>query len=104
MAFNVRLTEAAQRDIGEAMDYIAANSPEHARKWFDEFFEVLETLTEMPARHPLITESGHLKRALHSLHYHSHRVVYEINVAQQTVSIVRVYHSSRRPLRLEDLQ
>ena len=103
MAFKVQLVVAAERDIAEALAFIHGNSPVAAQKWLEALLERIQGLTEMPSRFALITEADELKIPLRSFNHHSHRIVYEVNVATETVSIVRVYHSARAPIQLEDL-
>lgn len=57
----------------------------------------------MPLIHPLIPESEDLGRELRSIRYHSHRIVYEVDLPSQTVYVARVYHGARKPLSPEDL-
>lgn len=104
MAFEVRLTAAAKRDIRDAMDFFQKRSPRIASKWFAGLFEALETLQEMPHRHAFVFEAAQLKRLLRGLPYYSHRVIYEVDESAQTVWILRIYHTSRAPLELESLQ
>lgn len=103
MAFQVELSQQAEADIAEAADYIAADSPDNARKWVDALLVQLETLREMPQRHDLIPEAKLLLRHLRSIQHYSHRIIYEVNEDNLRVSIVRVYHGARKPLRRKDL-
>lgn len=103
MAFNVQLTQAAKVDLAETMDFLTEHAPHQAQKWFDGLFASMESLSEMPTRHALISESPRLNRDLRAHLYYSHRIVYEVNVASQTVSIIRIYHFARSPLELENL-
>ncbi len=104
MAFNIRLTHVAQDDVAGTMEFLIGRSPEAAKRWLDGLFEAIESLGELPARHALIAEAARLKRPLRSLPYQSHRVVYEVDETRQIVSIVRVYHFARAPLRPEDME
>ena len=65
MAFEVKVTEPAERDIDEASAYIALDSPSSAQKWSQELW-----LREMPGRFPVIHEAEALgfpyRSALHS--------------------------------------
>ncbi len=103
MAFKIQIVAAAERDIDEALAYIHQSSPDAARRWLESFQEKIQGLTEMPSRFALIAEADELKKPLSSFVHHSHRVVYEIDKPTQIVSILRVYHSARAPLSLEDL-
>lgn len=103
MAFSVELTHAAQRDIEETIDYIALDSSVRAKKWHDALRDLLNSLKEMPTRHAIIQESESLNRALRSVRHHSHRVIYEVNEKHERVTVVRIYHASRKPLEAQDL-
>ena len=103
MAFRIELASAAELDIAEAVEYIAMDSPVMAQKWFDDLFLALEHLRQLPLRHVLIPEAADLKRELRSIHHHSHRVIYEVQEATNTVYIARVYHGARKPLMRKDI-
>jgi plasmid stabilization system protein ParE len=104
MAFDVQFTAAARRDLIETADHLQADAPEYAPRWLNGILTAARSLQEMPLRHALIMEAGRLGRPLRALVYQSHRIVYEVNETNHVVSIIRVYHSSRAPLRLEDLE
>ncbi len=38
------------------------------------------------------------------LHYCSHRVIFAVDEPTSSVQILRVYHSARAPVRLDDLE
>jgi len=104
MAFDIELSRRAEIDIYETIDYIARDSAESSRKWFDGLFSELEHLRELPERFALIPEAADIGRELRSFHYHSHRVVFEVKSRRNLFSIVRVYHGSRQPLSTEDVE
>jgi len=103
MAFKIALAEAAFRDIDEATAFIAHDSPDQARAWLAGIFPIIDSLQSLPKRYAVIPEAAALARELRSVHYHSHRIVYEVDESAQTVYIVRVYHGARRPLSSGDL-
>lgn len=103
MAFKVQLSEAARTDMKQTTALISKRAPASADKWFDGLIDALKSLTEMPLRFALMPEANELKRPLRSFPYHSHRVIYQVDEPAQVVSILRVYHSARAPLQLEDL-
>lgn len=104
MAFKVQIVGAAEQDIAEATAFIYDDSPAIADKWLSGLLSAILALSEMPLRFALIPESKELKRPLRGFPYHSHRVVYEVDETTQSVLILRVYHSARAPLRLEDIE
>jgi plasmid stabilization system protein ParE len=103
MAYDIRLTRSARADLREVMDFLEVYAPDVATKWYKGLMEALESLQDMPARHPLIHESSHIARSLRSLLYHSHRLIYEIDESRRLVHIVRIYHSARASLGHDDI-
>ena len=57
----------------------------------------------MPNRHSVADETRDMENEVRQLLYHSHRVIFRVIEDMQTVSILRVYHSARVPIQLEDL-
>lgn len=103
MAFKVQIVTAAQRDIADVTAFLHAASPDAAQKWLLNLERAIQGLAEMPLRFAQVTEAEELKRPLRSFVYYSHRVIYEVDEPNQIVSVLRVYHSARAPLQLEDL-
>lgn len=104
MAFEVKISASAEKDLVECLDFISRDSLVQAKKWFEEFESVLESLRELPACHALIPESKVIKRSLRAINHYSHRVVYEVDEAADLVYIIRVYHFARQPLKARDVK
>jgi len=104
MAFRVELSNLAERDIVDAFEYIARDSPVSAHEWFEGLFAALSELRDLPARHSIIPEAEHIGRPLRSVNYHSHRIIYEALESEGVLYVVRLYHGTRRPLNLRDLE
>lgn len=104
MVFKVKLTEKAQDDIDEAVKYIHDFSPTKAQRWFEGLLNALEDLSYFPERNAPIPESKILERTLRSIHYYSHRIIYEVKPDSAVVIVVRVYHSARQPLAPNEIQ
>lgn len=102
MAFSVRLTQAAERDIDEASQHIALDSMFAAARWQAELWEkIFSFLTETPEAFSLIPETDDLGIPLRSFNHHSHRVIYRVEKETSTVYVVRVYHGARQGLTIE---
>jgi len=104
MAFELEISNAAEEDIQEAAAFIAADSPSAAIRWHTELWELIFSLDHMPSRFPVIPEAEKLGTPYRSAMHYSHRVVYRIDEAKNTVFIVRVYHGARGPLHPNDLE
>ena len=104
MAFKVQLSATAKADMTQTTNFIKRRAPASANAWFDGLIDALKSLSEMPARFAAAEESERIGKSLRSMPYRAHRVIYEIDETTQIVSILRVYHSARAPLQLEDLE
>jgi plasmid stabilization system protein ParE len=91
----VELTEAAERDIAEAEEWIAADSHAAAERWIDGLLAGFESLETMPARCPLAPENTDHAEEIRQLIYQSHRVLFTI--AERRVVILHVRHGARLP-------
>jgi plasmid stabilization system protein ParE len=104
MAFKVILTEPAFRDADEAAGFIAEESLDAARQWLVSFWQLLDTLKELPFRYAVIPEADSIGIAYRGVMYHSHRIIYRIDEERSSVYVIRVYHVNRSPLSSEDLR
>lgn len=104
MAYSVRLSLQARRDVQETADFLRDNAGiERARKWKNGVLSAIESLSEMPLRCAVAEESAEVGTELRYLIHQPHRIIFRVQEAAQAVDVLRVYHSSRAPLRLEDL-
>lgn len=102
MVFKVVVSARARLDIQETADYIREQaSQERAKRWKNELIKLLVSLQEMPKRCPQAAEAAALGLELRELHYYSHRIIFRVQ--DNTVEVLRVYHSARAPLDLADL-
>lgn len=97
--YRVELTEPAERDIAEAEEWIAADSPAVAEQWIDGLLAAIETLATMPARCPLAPEDEDHVEEIRQLIYQRHRVMFTI--LGRRVVVLHVRHGARLPLRSE---
>ncbi len=65
--YRVRLQPAALEDLDEAYRFSAKNAPETAFKWFNRFFDSLQTLARRPGRCMTAAEDRKSKRELRQL-------------------------------------
>lgn len=106
MVYSIQFTLLARQD---AQDYAAfirdeQNSPAPARRWLDGLNSAIEKLAEAPRRFAVVPEAEELGFPYRSLAYHSHRVIYAVNDDEERVTVIRVYHSARKPLTGNDIQ
>ena len=60
MAYKVRLTQPAEADAYAAYEYIRDLAPFSAEPWLIGLFQAIETLSDFPARCPVIPEATEL--------------------------------------------
>ncbi len=105
MAYAVKLADLARNEALKYLVFILSrsNDPVAAEDWWAGLQQSLNSLRTLPTRCPALpaaaphnTTSGRPVRR--QLLYHSHRIVFRIDEAAQTVFVLRIYHNSRRPL------
>jgi toxin ParE1/3/4 len=105
--YRVRLQPNALDDLDEAYRYAAQNAPETAIKWFNRFYEALQTLCKNPTRCMSAAEERKSNRELRQLLYGNRpnifRAVYAIDEEASIVWILRIRRAQRRSLSLEEL-
>lgn len=105
MSYRVRTTLAAKRDARENAQFIRLEhkSPNAARRWTEGLLAAIKELSYSPERFPVIPEADDLGMPLRSFVYHSHRVIFSIEVSPRRVTVLRIYHGARKPLTTDDL-
>lgn len=104
MAYSVKLSPQARRDVQETADFLRDNAGiERAQKWKNGILSAIESLSEMPSRCAIAEESAEVGVELRHLMHRPHRIIFRVQEAAQTVDVLRVYHSARAPLQIEDL-
>jgi len=91
--FRVRITRTAERDLEEALAFIAQDNLQEAEKFICNLEEQIDTLERFPERCPLIPENEMLGTRYRHLLYGNYRSVFRI--AGKTVYVLRVIHGSR---------
>lgn len=92
----VRLTTAAESDLGNIGDFIGRDNPTRAESFVDELLDRCEALGQHPERYPIhISRRG---RGLRRCAYRRYLIFYV--ALPKEVEIVRVIHSARDYMRL----
>jgi toxin ParE1/3/4 len=110
MAYTVKLTAPAEADAYAAFERIREVSPDSAEKWLWNLFAAIQTLEEMPARCPLISEADELGRSVRHLLYGKRTGIYRIifDIQEQSedgplVRVFRIWHGTRDAITAEDI-
>jgi plasmid stabilization system protein ParE len=83
--YHVKITDSALSDAQEYVHFIrqVKKEPEAAERWFRGLVAAIFSLEQMPSRCALI--------------------IFHINEKSKTVTVLRVYHASRRKIEPADL-
>src|SRR5882724_2781257 len=101
MAFSIQITSLALTDIDDAVDFYEREASKAvASKWLDGLVDEVETLQDNPHRCALAPENDDLDFEVRQTHFKLHRVLF--TVEGNTVNILRIYHSARKPLTPHD--
>jgi plasmid stabilization system protein ParE len=106
MAFRVVLTDRAEADVESVLNWFREQRATDAGgRWFAQLREKLQTLEQYPQRCPLAAESEDVSLEVRELllgrKRFKHRILF--TVIGQTVTILRVWHSSRDAIIRSDL-
>ena len=105
MAFQVDITDPALEDASDYVRFVreVRREPEAANRWFRGLVQAIYSLEDFPERCPLIPEKEVFSFEIRQLIYFSHRIIFHIQGEQDRVTVYRVWHGARLPLRHENL-
>lgn len=97
---SVNILPSAERDIGEAYEWLERQDPEAAVRWYNGLMEVILSLRIFPERCPVAPERRFLNReirqAFHGRRHHKYRILF--TVTEKTVHVLHVRHGARLAL------
>lgn len=105
MPYCVQITGRAPAGAGEYVHVIrdVNGEREAAGRRFHGLVEAILSLEVLPSPCPRIPEQDEFRLELRHWAYFSHRVVFHVSAATQTVTVLRIYHAARRRRRPSDL-
>jgi plasmid stabilization system protein ParE len=102
VAYRVDITERAARDLRRIYLTINAEDSVQARAWFNGLERAVLSLDEHPARGAPIPEAGDLRHLLYGRKGRRYRVIYAIDEASRTVTVLHIRHGSRDAFQPDD--
>lgn len=90
MAYHVRLTDRALRDLIHIYTQINAVSSLQAAQWFERLEQAIFRLEQYPNRGARTPEDAGLRQVLHGRKPHIYRVIYEVNEPRATVNVLHI--------------
>lgn len=97
VTFTVEITEPAEQDLENALEYIADHSTyEDAQKALRKILDAIYKLEKMPEARGLVQEVVHLrKNKYRQIVAAKHRIMFTIEEVTATVFVVRIIHVKR---------
>jgi plasmid stabilization system protein ParE len=97
MNYAVNIMPAAEAELEEAYNWLAARSPQHGPLWYNGLLDAVLSLEFSPARCPLAPESQHAPESIRQLLYgtrqHAYRILFTIR--GETVTVLHIRHGAR---------
>ena len=104
MAYLVRITPRARRDLAFLFNEIHAGHSEAAWNWYQGLKEAALTLENLPNRCPATPESPQLRHLLYGRKPHIYRLIYRVLERQKRVNVLHIRHGARRKFAGSDLK
>ncbi len=98
--YQVIILPSAERDIGEAYEWLVEQDAEAAIRWYNRLLEVIFSLDTFPERCPLAPESEffnvEIREIFHGRRQHKYRILF--TMSENEVYILHVRHGARLAL------
>ena len=98
--YQVIILPSAERDIGEAYEWLAEQDAEAAIRWYNRLLEVFFSLDTFPERCPLAPESDffnvEIREIFHGRGQYKYRIL--VTVSEKEVHVLHVRHGARLAL------
>lgn len=104
MAWRVRITARAERDLTSLYDEIDAVNSAAARIWFTGFKEAILSLEQLPLAWPLTPESRRLRHLLYGRKPNVYRVIYRLIKGRNQIDVLHIRHGARHRFTTGDLR
>ena len=98
--FEVVILPSAERDIGEAYEWITESDAGAAIRWYNRLMELIFSLDTFPERCPLAPESEFLNREIREMFHGRRQYKYRIlfTVTENEVHVLHIRHGARLAL------
>ena len=103
MAYRVRITPRAQRDLLDLYHRIGARSSDAALIWYRGLKHAIRSLRDNPNRCPVTPENERFRHLLYGAKPHVYRVIYQVTEKQKEVDVLHLRHGARQEFKTDDL-
>ena len=104
MAYHVRLTDRATRDLEDIYLTIHADSSPRAFAWFNRLEKAIYSLERFPDRGAETPEHKSLRHLPFGKRSHIYRIIYSVDHISQVVTVLHIRHRARKAFRESEIQ
>ncbi len=105
MAYLVKVTARAERDLAALYEALDAENSAAARKWYQGLKETILDLERQPFIWPATHEARRLRHVLYGHRPHNvYRVIYQVKEKNKVVEVLHIRHGARRRFTASDLK
>jgi plasmid stabilization system protein ParE len=104
MAYLVRITARARRDLALLFRDIHGEESEAALRWYKGLRDAVLTLEKLPNRCPATPENPELRHLLYGRKLHVYRAIFRVLKKDKRVNVLHVRHGARRRFNASDLR
>jgi toxin ParE1/3/4 len=104
MAYRVKITARAERDLVGLHEHIRAEELERARYWYLGLREAILSLRNMPGRCPTGPENRKLRQLLYGNKPNVYRVIFRVTRKSRQVDVLHIRHGARKEFKLSDTE
>jgi len=101
MAYLVRLSERALRDLEAIYEFIQADSSQAAFGWFNELSAAVFGLERFPERGAVVRENKKLRQLIFGAKPNCYRIIYKADKRRRSVTVLHIRHGARDALHPE---
>ncbi len=94
MAYQVKLTQRAERDLDLLYDSVGAEHSDAALKWYRGLKKAILSLVNSPLRCPLAPEDKTLRHMLYGKKPHVYRIIYRVIERTKTAEVLHIRHGA----------
>lgn len=104
MAYLVKITVRAERDLAHLYAEINAEHSEVALRWYRGLKKAILTLEKYPNRCPVTRENANLRHLLYGRKSHVYRVIYRVLADRKQVDVIHIRHGARQKFKTSDVR
>lgn len=104
MAYLVRVTARAERDLVLIFSAINAEHSDAAVQWYWGLKKAILSLEEKPNRCPKTPENSELRHLLYGHSPHVYRVIYRVVEKSKQVDVLHIRHGARRRFKRSEVK